>query len=235
MSTNLPRTIPELINWCNAHTGLWTSNAAVIGISPAQATGFAALATTFIKANSDAQVAREASKLTTLNLKNAMDAVQATGGAYVNVIKAFAEATRNNNVYVLSGVSPSDPPSVVPDPIAPAQFGASINPDGSLTITWKVGQPAGMTGVQYRVYRRVNATEGPYQIVSTEGRSKMFTDTTLPYGVDRVEYMVQPTRNSVVGPQSNVFTVQFGSVGGGGLSIHTIAATPQSEVMKIAA
>ena len=235
MSTNIPRTIPELIDWCNVHDPLFSVNAVAVGLSVSQAAAFHTLVLAFVKANTEAQVARESSKISTLALKGAMEAVLATGGAYVNTIKAFAEITHNNNVYLLSGISPSDVPGVVPEPVAPARFGASINPDGSLTLNWKVAQPVGVTSVAYRVLRRVNTTTGPFVIVSTEGKGKTYTDKQLPYGVDRVEYIVQPVRGGVPGPQSDVFTVQFGSVVGGGLSIHTIAATPQNEAMKIAA
>ena len=83
----------------------------------------------------------------------------------------------------------------------------------------------------------MNTTGGEYALVSTEGSKKAFTDTMLPFGVDLVQYIVQPTRNEVVGPMSPAFTVQFGSVmgGGGTLSIHRIDATPISEPVKIAA
>jgi hypothetical protein len=190
----------------------------------------------FLQANDSAQVARESSKFATNALKDAMNAVQATGGAYINLIKAFAETTHNPMVYNLAQVSPSNPPGTVADPVAPQMFGATVNPSGSLTITWKVAQPAGVIGVQYRNYRRVNSTSGPYTLISTEGSKKSYTDQTLPYGVDLVQYIVQPVRNGVVGPESPAFPVQFGSVvGGGGMSIARIDATPMSEPMKIAA
>ncbi len=237
MSTNLPRTIPELINWCNVHGPLWAANGTQIGLSSAQTTAFTTLITGFIKANNDSQTARAASKTATMTLKNAMDAIEATGGAYINVIKAFATVTHNPAVYTLADVSPDSPPGTVADPVAPSQFGAAINPNGSLTITWKVAQPAGVTGVQYSVLRRLSP-DAAYTAVSTPSSKKSYTDMTLPFGVDMVQYIVQPTRNDVAGPQSTVFTVQFGSVmGGGGLSIKTIAATPNTETapMKMAA
>lgn len=75
---------------------------------------------------------------------------------------------------------------------------------------------------------------------SSEGRDKSFTDTTLPVGVDKVEYIVQPKRGTVTGPQSNVFAVQFGSVpigmgGGGSLSIVSTNTEPLKNGVKLAA
>lgn len=237
MATNMPTTIPELINWCNVHSPAWSTNAVAIGLSSSQATAFTALCATFIKANNDAQAAREASKFATNALKDAMSAVQVTGGAYINLIKAFAETTHNPNVYNLAQVSPNSPPGTVPEPVAPQQFGATVNADGSLTITWKVAQPAGTTNVQYRVYRRVNTTSADYTLVSTEGSKKSYTDENLPYGVDLVQYIVQPVRSGVVGPMSPAFTVQFGSVMNGGMSIARIdtQSAVGGEPMKIAA
>jgi hypothetical protein len=236
MSTNLPRTIPELIDWSNVHGPLWVLNGTQIGLSTAQTTVLTGLISAFVKANSDAQIAREASKAATMTLKNAMDSLEATAGNYINTIKSFAETTHNPAVYSLAQITPDSPRGVVPEPVAPTQFGATINADGSLTINWKVAQPAGVNGVIYTVLRRFENTQ-PFTVISIPPTSKKtFTDTTLPFGTDSVQYVVQPSRGSVAGPLSNTFTVQFGSVmGGGGLSIHTIASTPNAETVKMAA
>lgn len=212
MATNMPSTIPELINWCNTHAGLFSTNAASIGLSAADATAFSTLASSLDTFNSKAQDARQASKDATKQLQSSVDAIRALGNAYILRIKAYADTTNNPNVYALAGISPSDPPGTQPAPVAPETFTASVNPDGSLTIKWKVSQPAGTSGVQYLVSRRVNVSTGPFTLVTAVGSEKTFTDVTLPVGVDRVEYIVQPKRGTVMGPQSNVFAIQFGSV-----------------------
>lgn len=212
MASNMPITIPELINWCNTHAGLFSTNAASIGLSAADATAFSTLAASLETFNGKAQDARQASKDATKQLQSSIDAIRALGNAYILRIKAYAEATNNDNVYALAGITPSDPPSTLPAPVAPETFTASVNPDGSLTIKWKVSQPAGVTNVQYLVSRRVNTATGPFALLTAVGSEKTFTDVTLPVGVDRVEYIVQPKRGTVLGPQSNVFAIQFGSV-----------------------
>lgn len=231
MGTNIPSTIPEFINWCNVHGSLWTTNATQINLTPAQATAFASLVTNLNKANADTEIARTASKDATMGLQNAIDAARGLASIYVSTIKNYAESTHNPNVYALGGVSPNSPPGTAPLPVAPTEFTAGVNPDGSLTIKWKASQPLGVSGVTYLVSRRINGAEGPYTFVSSEGSNKSFTDTTLPVGVDKVEYIVQPKRGMSFGPQSNVFTVQFGSVGGGGLTLSTTESAP----MKMAA
>ncbi len=236
MGTNIPSNIPEFINWCVAHDSQWTSNSTLINLTTAQTTAYHTVVLAMTKANDAAEMARMASKEATMQLQNAIDAARGLSSVYVDIIKNYAQSSHNPNVYALGGVSPGNAPGTAPLPVAPTQFGASVNPDGSLTIKWKASQPEGATGVQYRIMRRINTTSGPYTIVSTEGSNKSFTDMTLPVGVDRVEYIVQPTRPAgIVGPQSNVFAVQFGSVSGGGMSIARIDSMPHAEPMKIAA
>ncbi len=184
---------------------------------PAQATAFKALVTTFETARNAAEAARLASKNATEALDNAVRNIRTTGGQYVNVIKAFAESTNNPNVYVLAGVSPSDAPGTPPAPNAPDNFTVGVNGDGSLTIKWRVAQPAGVGSVVYVVARRINGGEGPFSVVGNSGgRDKSFTDATLPVGVDQVEYIVTAKRGNEPGVSGPIFKVQFGSVGSGG-------------------
>lgn len=237
MATNLPSTIPELINWANTHSGLWMTNAAQIGLSAAQATTFKTLVGTLVTNNAAAEDARQASKDATMNLHDSVGAVRVTAAAFIGVIKAFAESTQNPAVYPLAGVSPNDPPGTLPAPVPPQQFSASINGNGSLNVKWKVAQPAGVNGVQYLVSRRLAGQSG-FTLISSEGRNKSFTDNTLPFGVDSVEYIVQPKRAEVLGEMSPIFSVRFGSVGGGGgggLSIVGAESTPSNADVKIAA
>lgn len=233
MGTNMPSTIPEVIDWCTSRVDLWSTNATSIGLSAAQALAFKTTVTTMVANHTKAEVARVAAKNATMDFQSSFDAARALGNAYILMIKAYAETTHNPGVYALAAVTPNNPPSTLPAPNAPQTFGAEINPSGTLTIKWKVTQPAGVSGVAYVVSRRmVGQTE--FSIVANVGSAKMYTDTTLPYGIDRVEYMVQPVRGNAMGPQSNVFALQFGSVGGG-MSIANFASVPHDEPMKIAA
>lgn len=234
MGTNIPTTIPAFIDWCTSHAPLWASNSTLIGVSSAQATAFTTLVTNLNKAAGTADTARDASKSATLLLGNAIDAAHASAALLVSTIKNYAESTHNMDVYGLAAISPANPPSPAATPVAPTKFGATINPDGTLTVNWKVAQPTGIFGVNYLVSRRLNGSDGPFTFVGSEGANKSFTDTTLPVGVDKVEYIVQPKRGMDFGPQSDVFSVQFGSVGGG-MSITDFSATPHAEPMKIAA
>lgn len=215
MATNVPTNIPDLVSWCNVHAGLFSSHATSIGLTTAQATAFTTLVGTMITNQGKAEDARQASKDATKQFQSSVISVRALAGAYVNTIKAFAETTNNPNVYALAGISPNDPPSPLPAPVPPQAFTTSINPDGSLTVRFKVTQPEGVNNVQYLVSRRLNGSTGPFALVTAVGSEKAFTDITLPVGVDRVDYIVQPKRGEVLGAQSNVLAIQFGSLPGG--------------------
>lgn len=244
MATNLPQTLPEFIDWANAHSSLWTTNQAQIGISADQLQTYKTLTTALNTAKAAADLARQNSKNATLTQNDAESILRTVAGALVNTIKAFAETSNNDKVYALAGVSPDAPRGVVPPPIPPTNFTASINGGGSLTLKWKVTQPSGVNNVQYRVLRRVNATGPgtPFTLVGTAGKSKAFTDETLPFGVDRVDYIIQPYRGETPGPQSNIFSVQFGSVigdgsgsGSGSFQITATSTQPNTQPMKVAA
>lgn len=217
MATNVPTTIPELTAWGQSHAPLWNSNQALIGLSMPQVTAFTDAFDDFNTNRIAADDARLASKLATAKLDESRVTFRALAGVYVNVIKAYAEATNNDDVYVLAGVSPNDQPGVVPLPNTAETFTANVNPDGSITVKWKAAQPQGVTGVQYNVHRRFSQSDS-FTLIGNVGSAKSYTDVTLPYGTDAVQYMVQPTRNNVLGPQSDVFSLQFGT-SGPGLSI----------------
>lgn len=224
MATNMPDTLPELIDWAVNHKSLWTTNQAQIGLSAAQVTAFNTLVSNLTKANDDAEAARLASKNATLTLSGAVASVRGVGGAFVNVIKAFAESTHAPAVYTLAGVSPDDPRGKVPPPNAPTDFSATVTPEGYIIVKWKASQPAGVTGVQYRVKRRLNG-EGEFTLIDTVGSLKKYMDKTLPFGIDRVDYIVEPVRGNAVGPAGNTFALQFGSQGGG-FAITSAVETP---------
>ncbi|HYE62997.1 MAG TPA: fibronectin type III domain-containing protein [Phycisphaerales bacterium] len=218
----MPTTIAELLQWAGSHRDLWVLNQAQIGLSAPQVQAFKTVADAFIAAEAAAVKAREAAKAATLELNDAMAAVRTLGGGYINLIRAYAETTNNNQVYVLSGVDPVSPPGPQPIPNAPTNFSATVTPEGWIVVSWKASQPA--SGVQYRVQRRING-EANFTLVGTVGSVKKYEDKTLPFGVDRVDYIVTPVRNNIVGPSGNTFSLQFGVGGGGNFAITNATET----------
>jgi hypothetical protein len=237
MGTNLPNTVSELNSWAALHAVQWKLNPTAIGLTAAQASAFEKDADDLASRLAEAETARQASKDATLQLQAQITRLRANAGAFINTIKSFAEATNNPAVYSLAGISPDAPRGTVPPPVAPESFTASVNSNGSITVKFKVSQPAGVTNVNYLVFRRVNSAN-TFQLVGTADK-KSFTDLTLPLGVDRVEYIIQPKRGSISGPQSSVYALQFGSQSGpgasGSFSIINATSTPAEPNVKLAA
>lgn len=228
MGQNFPNTIPELLSWGESHWPLWNTNAAQIGLTAAQAMAFKTLVQSSRSAFDAAEAARLASRNATQLQTNALTAMRANAGTLVAIIKAYAEATNNPNIYNLSGISPPDPRGSVAPPSTPENVRASLNPNGSLTLKWKATQPTGATGVQYQIFRQLDGEQG-FTLVDTVGR-KNWTDTSLPRGVDGVNYILQAKRGELTSEESDQLAVVFGSQGGGGFTIASATTTPGAHV-----
>jgi hypothetical protein len=100
----------------------------------------------------------------------------------------------------------------------PTAFKVTLNPDGSLELTFKCSNPAGAGGTIYQVSRKIGA--GAWQMIGGSGEKK-FLDDTVPTGTASVSYRVQAVRSTQKGT-ANYFTVNFG-VGGGGEMTATLA------------
>lgn len=211
MAENMPRTTAAFINWSRTHAQQWLIAPDSIGISVQQAKQFDALAEELAAANLAAEEARLASIDATLRLHTAMAATRVKGGSLIGLIKNFAAATRNPNVYAGSGVSAARPQGTLPPPLPPYEFRSAINSDGSLVLMWKARQPMGVTDVVYIVHRRLDS-ESDFAVVGFEGKNKSFTDRELPLGVKKVEYMIRPKRGEQWGESSVVHSVQFGTL-----------------------
>lgn len=235
MGQNFPNTITELLSWGETHWPLFSTNATQIGVTSAQALAFKSLVQSARGAFDSAEVARLASKNATQLQTNALTAMRANAGTLVALIKAYAESTNNPNVYTLAGISPPDPRGTVAPPAQPTNVRAALNPNGSLTLKWKATQPEGATSVQYQIFRQLDGEQG-FTLVDTVGR-KNWTDTTLPRGVDGVNYIVQSKRGGETSEASDQLAVVFGSQGGGGggLTIASATSTPASGTNKLAA
>ena len=223
MASNKPRNKPEMRAFAQSHASQWVAQAAEIGVAPAQATAFADLCAAFETSSESVVVTRQESKNATTRNNDDYQAVSALCGALINQIKAFAQATNDPNVYVIAGLSPDAPPSQSPAPLAPKELTATLIPDGTLLLKWKVTQPAGLSGVQYRVFRKL-VGEDTFALIGTAGGKKTFTDATIPFGADGVTYQIVPWRGDVTGAPSNAFEFRFGAAGGPGLGAVRFAA-----------
>ena len=211
MAENMPRTTAAFINWSRTHAERWLIAPDSIGISVELAQQFDSLAQKLEAANRAAEDAQQASIDATKQLHTALAATRVKGGSLIGLIKNFAAATQDPNVYAGSGISPADPQGTLPPPLPPTEFRSTVNSDGSLALTWKARQPIGVTDVVYIVHRRLDS-ETDFAVVGFEGKNKSFTDSTLPVGTGRVEYMIRPKRGQEWGSFSAVHSVQFGTL-----------------------
>ncbi len=235
MTANLPNKIPDLVAWANTRTNAWQQAGAAIGLSEPQIQAFTTLAEALSTTVQAADQARSASKGATLEQADAVAAFRALAAAYISIIKGFAESSGNVSVYKLAEISPDAPPGPAPEPVPPETFTATVNTSGSITLKFKVTQPKGVSGVSYLVGRLINGGTGVPVNLGTADRKKMFTDTTLPLGVDRVTYVITPTRGPVRGPDSKAFNIQFGSVAGGPPGVIATSVAAPASGMKLAA
>ena len=233
MST-IPSDDRQLVAFCVAHKDAWVLYQAQIGVSAAQNTAMAAALLSAQKALDAAETARAVSKGATTSFKSNSRSLRDICGDIVRTVQTFAKNNNNPAVYGLANIPAPQPRSEnAPPPGQPSDIRASVNTDGSLTLTWKSNNPSGVSNVVYKVQRAFNGINN-YTLLDTVGE-RTFADMTIPFGTTSVSYIITGKRGSQTGPMSNTFTAQFGSVsGGGGLTIVATQSAPAIG-MKMAA
>lgn len=216
--TVIPPNRQDAIIFCEAHMPVWAANAAAIGLTPAQVTSLQNFTTTARTKFNSAQAARQASVAATDDYYNAVRSMRGQAADLVRLIKAKAEADNNPNVYVIAQIPPPAPPSAVPAPGKPTDIQVTLNPGGSITITWESTNSAPSSGAFFLVSRKINggpnATPGFVGIGGTSVRE--FTDDTIAAGTPGISYIIQGFRGTRAGIPSDQIAVQFGIGGGAG-------------------
>lgn len=210
MSGIVPDTQQDAINFFSSRMAAWAANATAIGLTTAQVTAFASLVNAAQTKRSAAQVARNASKTATLDLGGAMQSMRTVGGDLIKTIRAYAETTGNNSVYLLSNIPPVAPPTPLGPPEAPTQVRAVLNSDGQIEIKWD-GTRVG--GTSFRVERSITPVAGApsdYALLNVvEERS--YLDTQVPQGVAAVSYKIKAQRAGGTSVGSQPAQVTFGT------------------------
>lgn len=225
----------DFLAWCESHISIFTENAAAIGLTPAQAVAFKNSVLAAQEAGDAQEVAKNAAKNATAASTMKFNALRKSAGDTVRIIKTFAETTDNPGVYTIAQVPPPQPASSVPPPAKPTEIRVTLDPTtGAPMLTWKAANPVGSAGTSYIIKRRTSTT-GEFTFVGVTG-SKKFTDNSFFAGPDSVQYTVQGQRSDSAGPVSEILTINFGRVGGGGgnMSISSYSSS-ESQPMKLAA
>jgi hypothetical protein len=161
---------------------------------------------------------RIAALVATQAAQDAFGSLRSSAGDVVRLIRAYAESTSKPiTVYNLAQIPPPATPTPMPPPGQPTNLTVTLTPaDGALLLRWKVVNPPGANGTSY-IIRRKLPTEGEFSFIGVSGR-KEFVDDTLIAGPDSVQYTVQGQRSDSSGPLSEMFTVNFGRLPGGGMT-----------------
>lgn len=206
----LPSKVNERIQWFEQRVADWATNAVAIGLTAGQVTTITTLTTAARTAFDDAQTARQDSKNATNTLKNASALMSEFGGDLVKMIRSFAEASNNPNVFTLASIPPPAPPTPAGPPEPPTDLSADPNADGTITLKWK-GSVASQTF--FTVWRRIGTTGSFTQIGSLA--SKRFIDDgvpppTGPNAATQIFYNVRSQRGTAFSAPSDTTVVQFG-------------------------
>jgi len=216
-SNSIPPLSPRgpYLDWCTAHSTVFTGNATAIGLSAAKCTAYATLLTNAIKAVDDVELARSAYRAAVVTANEAMRNLNSSlngTSELVRTIRAFAESQADpDSVYSLAQIDPPAPPSPLPAPNPATDVTVGIQPvTGAINLKWKATQPT--SGTVYVVKRRINST-GPWEFVGTAGSEKSFVDATFVAGPDSVQYSIQAQRSNLFSDPTGVL-INFG-VGNG--------------------
>ena len=215
----LPQSRLARVQFCETHNPVWSAAATQIGTTAAKVTALTTKTTAARAAFAAQQAAIEASKAATVGFNNAVRDMTTAAAEILKEIKAAASV--DPNVYELAQIPPPATPGPAAAPGMPEALKVQLNPDGSLSLSWKCNNPPG-GGVIYQIYRRIGSGGGGGDFVhlSASG-AKKFTDSTLPSVQGPVTYKIVGVRSTSMGV-ANEFTVNFG-VGGGGQMTATVS------------
>lgn len=218
----VPQAKLEMIQFCEAHVPVWTAAPPTnIGLTAAQCTALDLVTKAARAKFNAAEAARNASKAATVIYDDACDSLRDNVGLLVKAIKLYADNQSNPDpVYAAAQIPPPAAPVANPPPGQPTNFKFELEPGGLLTFRWKSTNSSGSTGAYFAIARRLGP-EGPF--VNIGGTSaKVFTDDSIPFGVNSVTYIVTPKRTGVAGTPSDMVSVQFG-VGGQSFTVSSTA------------
>ncbi len=238
----LPPTILEQIEFCEAHLPVWNEVATSIGLTAAQLTAFSPKVTNARGAYNAAIAAREAAKAATVDMKADATLMRQNASDLIRAIKNYAENQANPDaVYSLAQIPPPSGPTPLPAPGRPTNIEVTLQPNGSVTLSWDAVNAAASSGAFYNIYRKlpgqtaftgIGGTPG----ATTQSRRMSFTDATIPTSAagSGAQYIMQGQRGTLVGDPCDAVVVQFGIDGGGGMVIANVGGATNAK-LKMAA
>lgn len=218
----------DFLDWCEAHTSVFTDNAAAIGLTPEQAAAFDAATTGAGDATLKQEKAQQSSKVATQQVNESFEALRDSASEMVRTIRTFAENSDDaSSVYNTAQIPPPAKPSPAPPPAEPKELTVTLMPNsGDLQLAWKASNPEGTQGTSYIIRRRIQG-ESDFSFIGVTG-TKKYIDKTLVAGPDSVQYTVQGQRADSAGPESQIFTVTFGQLPTGEATAYVGSSAPSA-------
>lgn len=218
----VPDDIVGKISFFQSKNTPWAANAVAIGTTTTAVTALATKVTT-AQTKLAAQVAAyEAAKNATADLHAAVRDMANSGADIIKQIRA--KAATDGSVYYLAQIPPPATPAPVGAPGTPTDFKATLNPDGSLKLTWKCPNPSNSQGTIYQLSRRTGST-GSFTAIGGSG-TRSFIDATVPAGVASVTYQITAVRSTAIGVTGQ-FIVTFGVESGSGEMTASVVSAPK--------
>lgn len=212
MSTNLPSYNPDALIWMEAHIDQWDADPAAVGLTSATVVDLQADITNARDAFTSVQQLRTDAKTGTSTFRTLGDTMRASAGDAIITIKAFAENSDTpETVYTAAGITPPDPSTPTAAPDQPSNVSATLQNDGSITVTW---DGKGPTGTVYQIYRKL-PLETVFSVIGNAGsRLKEFNDATVPSAIAYATYQVRGQHAEKFSTFSSQVTAQFGGTDG---------------------
>jgi hypothetical protein len=207
-SPTIPRQGIDQIGFCETHAPVWAFDPAFIGLTPAQVTQLATLTAAARAAFEAAESARLASMAATTAYHDALASMRTHAADLVGLIRALAQSTHDTEVYAAAQISPPRERRPAPTPTTPTEIDATLNSDGSITLTWRSHNATPSTGAYFQVERKLGGETG-YRVIGG-APTRTFRDTTIPAGVGAAAYIITGFRGNRRGESSQSFVVQFG-------------------------
>lgn len=221
----IPTRVQDQLDFFDQHQGVWSGNAAQIGISSSQATAFKTAAGA-ARAAYTAQLDAAAARLVATNAaSNARSQARQMCADLISLIKGFANNQPNpDHVYDLAQIPPPASATTAPPPGTPSDFVVELLQNGTVKLKWKCQNPPGTSGTIYEVRRRAGQTAGsPFVFIGATG-VREFEDDTLPAGGGPgggVTYEITAVRSTSRGNPAT-WNVTFGHASGGGLTVQAL-------------
>ena len=241
MSSVLPDTKLEQIQFCETHVPIWSLTPSAFGLTSQMCVSLTNATKAARDAYSANQTARAVAKGTTTSYTGKTGIMRDLAADMIRSIKTFAELQPDPSaVYGAADIPMPAAPTPLPAPGKPTNTQVTLESSGAITMSWDASNSTASNGGFFNISRKLPGQSGFSTLTgvpgsTTQSRRATFTDISVPTSAAGVgvQYIIQGRRGNLYGEPSDAVTVQFG-VDGGGFSV-TGATIVAPGVMKLAA